>query len=196
METSSAFSEFIGIIKSWIPGRSEPPNVSKNFWMPDHSCRVCYECDSQFTVFNRRHHCRYCGRIFCGKCTSNFVPASSDNCGNTKEDCERVRVCNFCFTQWEQRRPASDNALQQCLSPLSSTSFISTKSSGTLNSSATVGSYSTGLYYLAPYGPAQSFQSEPCSDTLEMQKSSRSIDAEIGNQFGYALNRYFIIPNL
>ncbi|XP_074589032.1 1-phosphatidylinositol-3-phosphate 5-kinase FAB1B-like [Curcuma longa] len=189
METSSAFSEFIGIIKSWIPGRSEPPNVSKNFWMPDHSCRVCYECDSQFTVFNRRHHCRYCGRIFCGKCTSNFVPASSDNCGNTKEDCERVRVCNFCFTQWEQRRPASDNALQQCLSPLSSTSFISTKSSGTLNSSATVGSYSTGLYYLAPYGPAQSFQSEPCSDTLEMQKSSRSIDAEIGNQFGYALNR-------
>ncbi|WP_458439374.1 FYVE zinc finger domain-containing protein, partial [Klebsiella pneumoniae] len=35
--------------------------------MPDQSCRVCYECDSQFTLFNRKHHCRLCGRIFCNK---------------------------------------------------------------------------------------------------------------------------------
>ncbi|CAL9054724.1 1-phosphatidylinositol-3-phosphate 5-kinase FAB1B-like [Musa acuminata AAA Group] len=199
MENSdNAFSELVSIVKSWIPRRSEPPNVSRNFWMPDHSCRVCYECDAQFTVFNRRHHCRHCGRIFCGKCTANFIPATSDNLRSTKEvgERERIRVCNFCFKQWDQRISSTDNAFQQYISPaLSSTSIVSTKSSGTINSNFNVESYSSGPYHLIPYGPApnpcQSVLLEPCSDKPDLHVSARSIDAvEIGShQFGYVMNR-------
>ncbi|WOL02593.1 1-phosphatidylinositol-3-phosphate 5-kinase FAB1B-like isoform X1 [Canna indica] len=188
----------VSIVKSLFPRRSEPANVSRNFWMPDHSCRVCYECDSQFTVFNRRHHCRLCGRIFCGKCTANFIPVASANPERAKEDCERIRVCNFCFKQWEQRVPPADDATHLCFSPsLSSTSLFSNISTGTANSMLTAGSYltPTGPYHHIPYGPApnpsQPVQLESCLDKSDIQRSARSIDtANIGShQFGYAMNR-------
>ncbi|KAL2933788.1 1-phosphatidylinositol-3-phosphate 5-kinase FAB1B [Bienertia sinuspersici] len=94
--------DLFGFLKTWIPWRSKSANVSRDFWMPDHSCRVCYECDAQFTVFNRRHHCRVCGRIFCGKCTANSVPAHSIDSSNFLDEWEKVRVCNYCFKLWEQ----------------------------------------------------------------------------------------------
>lgn len=138
------FSELVGIVKSWIPWRSEPPNVSRDFWMPDQSCRVCYECDSQFTIFNRKHHCRLCGRVFCARCTANSVPAPSGDQSTSQEECEKIRVCNYCFRQWEQGIATLDNGIQVanldlCTSP-SATSFASTKSSGTASSSITLGS--------------------------------------------------------
>lgn len=95
--------DLFSILKSWIPKRSKSANVSRDFWMPDNSCRVCYECDAQFTLFNRRHHCRICGRIFCAKCTTNSVPLCSlDTTNKAWDEWEKVRVCNYCFRQWEQ----------------------------------------------------------------------------------------------
>lgn len=198
METpDKSFSELVGIVKSWFPRSSEPANVSRDFWMPDHSCRVCYECDSQFTVFNRRHHCRLCGRIFCGKCTANSIPAPSDDPKGRREDWERIRVCNFCFKQWEQELAASDNGLRISspgLSPSASVmSLVSTKSSGTTgNNSDTVGllvPYSTGPYQLQS-------QVAPCSNKQDIVSCGRSVDslADIGDQsphqFGFSMNRY------
>ncbi|CAN0078455.1 unnamed protein product [Sphacelaria rigidula] len=34
-------------------------------------CKVCYECDTMFTMFRRRHHCRVCGQIFCHHCSNH-----------------------------------------------------------------------------------------------------------------------------
>nr|GMC64220.1 1-phosphatidylinositol-3-phosphate 5-kinase FAB1B-like isoform X1 [Ipomoea batatas] len=62
------FLDIIGLLKSWISWRSEPANVSRDFLMPDESCRVCYDCYSQLTLINSRQHCRHCGRVFCSKC--------------------------------------------------------------------------------------------------------------------------------
>ncbi|PON78285.1 Chaperonin Cpn60/TCP-1 family [Trema orientale] len=156
METTTykTFCQLVGMVKSWISGRSEPANVSRDFWMPDESCRVCYECDTQFTLFNRRHHCRLCGRVFCGKCTENSIPVPSGGDPKTPlEEQERIRVCNYCYKQWEQGMVTLDNGIQRpnlglCTSP-SGISLGSTKSSGTGNSSSiTLGSmpYSFGPY--------------------------------------------------
>lgn len=103
--------------------------------MPDESCMVCYECDSQFTVFNRRHHCRLCGRVFCSKCTSNWIPTSSSEPKTPPEDWDKIRACNYCFKLWEQGltvpvengNQAAD--LDHTSSSPSANSFISTKSS-------------------------------------------------------------------
>ncbi|KAL7162801.1 hypothetical protein ACSBR2_043142 [Camellia fascicularis] len=134
-----SFPDLLGILKSWIPWRSEPANVSRDFWMPDQSCRVCYECDSQFTLFNRRHHCRHCGRVFCAKCTANRVPAPPSEPNTAREEWDRIRVCNFCFKQWEQGLITVDNGIQVANLDLSSspstTSLVSSKSSGTVDSS-------------------------------------------------------------
>jgi hypothetical protein len=45
----------------------------KSHWMPDVLCKHCYACESQFTMFRRRHHCRLCGQVFCSRCSSFFV---------------------------------------------------------------------------------------------------------------------------
>ncbi|AYV77325.1 MAG: phosphoinositide 3-kinase [Barrevirus sp.] len=37
-------------------------------WVNDTSVSACYNCDSPFTLFFRRHHCRFCGKVFCGPC--------------------------------------------------------------------------------------------------------------------------------
>ena len=195
-------SDLVDVVRSWIPRRAEPPNVSRDFWMPDQSCRVCYECDSQFTIFNRRHHCRICGRVFCAKCTANSVPAPSDEPRSGREDWERIRVCNYCFKQWEQGLATVDNGtpVTPCLSPsLSATSLVSTKSSCTCHSSSsTVGSipYSTGPYQRVPYSPHQSPQMDVITDEQEILNSDRSTNPSgavgdlASNQIGYCFNRY------
>ncbi|XP_058108698.1 1-phosphatidylinositol-3-phosphate 5-kinase FAB1B [Magnolia sinica] len=199
METpDQRFSELVGVVKSWLPRRSEPANLSRDFWMPDHSCLVCYECDSQFTIFNRRHHCRLCGRIFCAKCTANSIPAPSDDPKSGREEWERIRVCNYCFRQWEQGIVGIDNGMQLSspdLSPSpSATSLVSTKSSGTAtgNSSSTVGSsmpYSTGSYQHVQYdnglslGQSARVEVGPDPDKQEMVTSGRNVEfvADIGD---------------
>ncbi|KAL4648717.1 hepatocyte growth factor-regulated tyrosine kinase substrate-like isoform X1 [Arapaima gigas] len=51
----------------------------------------CHRCRVQFGVMTRKHHCRACGQIFCGKC-------SSKNSTIPKFGIEReVRVCEPCF---------------------------------------------------------------------------------------------------
>ncbi|XP_025012598.2 1-phosphatidylinositol-3-phosphate 5-kinase FAB1A isoform X1 [Ricinus communis] len=199
-------SDFVDIVKSWIPRRSESTNVSRDFWMPDHSCRVCYECDSQFTVFNRRHHCRLCGRVFCAKCTASSIPAPSDDPRNGGEDWERIRVCNYCFKQWQHGTAAPDNGTNMgspVLSPSpSATSLVSTKSSCTCNSSdSTVGStpYSTGAYQRVPYSsalsPQQSAQMDPTAIEQENATCGRSTDTTAAalhssaDKLGYCMNR-------
>ncbi|CAN6478430.1 unnamed protein product [Victoria cruziana] len=187
METpDKRFSELVGLVKSWIPRRTEPPNVSRDFWMPDQSCRVCYECDSQFTIFNRRHHCRSCGRVFCAKCTSNSIPVSPDDPKNSREEGERIRVCNYCFEQWTKEVASADNGILQISSPglspsPSSASLASSKCSG--HSSSTVNSmpYRMGPYQCAAHGagrsPQQSTRTEFGSDKQDLLSIGRNGDS-------------------
>ncbi|MQL80211.1 hypothetical protein Taro_012653, partial [Colocasia esculenta] len=208
METpDNRFSELVDLVKSWIPRTPKPANVSRDFWMPDHSCRVCYECDSQFTILNRRHHCRLCGRVFCGKCTANSVSIpSSDDFKSGRDESERIRVCNYCFKQREQDLVAAYNenpVSSSGLSPsLSAASLASIKSSGTANSSSTTGcstSYTTGTYqrmaYSSALSPGQTASLDPYPGRQEMLTDERSMDPIIHmgepspNHFGFCMNR-------
>uniref|UniRef100_A0A8C1YV10 Hepatocyte growth factor-regulated tyrosine kinase substrate n=1 Tax=Cyprinus carpio TaxID=7962 RepID=A0A8C1YV10_CYPCA len=47
----------------------------------------CHRCRVQFGVMTRKHHCRACGQIFCGKCSSKY--STIPKFGIEKE----VRVC-------------------------------------------------------------------------------------------------------
>lgn len=59
-------------------------------WVPDMHSWTCSSCGDSFNAFNRRHHCRCCGGIFCDACCSNRVPLPG--WGITKA----VRVCEDC----------------------------------------------------------------------------------------------------
>ncbi len=81
-------------------------------WVPDENVSVCYNCNVTFSLLNRRHHCRNCGKIFCGLCSKYFIEIPNNiktvpketnlldyktyleyfNIGDVKE-----RVCRKCY---------------------------------------------------------------------------------------------------
>jgi hypothetical protein len=45
-------------------------------WQESSNVKECKLCADKFTLTNRKHHCRECGDVFCGKCTSHQVVIS------------------------------------------------------------------------------------------------------------------------
>jgi len=75
------------------PPISLPPDVSfRPPWQPDSTAPKCTKCSNEFSLFNRRHHCRHCGLIFCGKCAVKSCKIA--NLGYVEEP---VRVCDGCW---------------------------------------------------------------------------------------------------
>jgi phosphatidylinositol 3-kinase len=47
-------------------------------WVNDSDADICFNCRVAFTFLRRRHHCRGCGKVFCGNC-SNFFQSIPNN---------------------------------------------------------------------------------------------------------------------
>lgn len=60
-------------------------------WIPDEEAPRCMSCAQGFTTFRRRHHCRNCGGVFCGVCSSASAPLPKYGL------IKAVRVCKECF---------------------------------------------------------------------------------------------------
>lgn len=143
------------------PAREEAsgtgPDSRERFWIDDSLVKCCYECDATFTLFNRRHHCRKCGKVFCSKCASNTIPSM-------KEDGEvHVRVCNYCYRLYEERpqtygkfKPASKRLSMSHRLTASTVEESSPSSSGT-SYSRTPAKSSAKKVLLDEYGESDSF---------------------------------------
>uniref|UniRef100_T1P8Q4 Lateral signaling target protein 2 homolog n=1 Tax=Musca domestica TaxID=7370 RepID=T1P8Q4_MUSDO len=70
---------------------SRPVHLSPPAWIPDQKAPRCMSCNTPFTAFRRRHHCRNCGGVFCGVCSNTSAPLPKY--GLTKA----VRVCRACY---------------------------------------------------------------------------------------------------
>ncbi|XP_068661240.1 putative 1-phosphatidylinositol-3-phosphate 5-kinase FAB1C [Aristolochia californica] len=120
----SSIPNLIAKLRSWVSwGGGDISGVSKEYWMPDNSCRMCYECDIRFSVLNRRHHCRSCGRVFCSKCMQDPNGISSHG-----EDREQLKFCKFCFQAIGRSSMAEfDEKLDLLMSPGQSFDFAQEK---------------------------------------------------------------------
>ncbi|KAL5037253.1 hypothetical protein BDV3_006777 [Batrachochytrium dendrobatidis] len=60
-------------------------------WVPDNRTDKCHICKQEFTLFHRKHHCRACGNIVCGSCSTKsfYIPHGH---GERLERC-----CDMCF---------------------------------------------------------------------------------------------------
>ena len=71
-------------------------------WEDDDNASACRNCKAEFSLLTRKHHCRSCGRIFCGStapCTSNITHAGtcSDHFVTSPGSSKPSRLCDGCF---------------------------------------------------------------------------------------------------
>ncbi|XP_059209282.1 zinc finger FYVE domain-containing protein 26 [Centropristis striata] len=79
----------------------QPP--ARKDWVPDTKQLMCMVCKRErFTMFNRRHHCRRCGRLVCHACSEHKMPV--EGCPG-----DEVRVCDQCYAYFH---PDSDDELE------------------------------------------------------------------------------------
>ncbi|KAH0620718.1 hypothetical protein JD844_021418 [Phrynosoma platyrhinos] len=74
--------------QEFVPPDKPPP---KQQWIPDETEDTCMVCKTErFSMFNRRHHCRRCGRLVCSSCSTKkmVVEACREN---------PARVCDQCY---------------------------------------------------------------------------------------------------
>ena len=88
---------------------------SHNFiWLNDQAYQNCSLCQAEFSVFSRKHHCRYCGKIFCYYCCSEYleIPSFLGHCLQYEADhnglinmmysSKKQRLCSVCFKKIKQ----------------------------------------------------------------------------------------------
>ncbi|NXN84573.1 ZFY16 protein, partial [Bombycilla garrulus] len=71
--------------------RKTPPAVSwkQPLWVPDSEAPNCMNCQAKFTFTKRRHHCRACGKVFCGNCCKRKCKLQYME--------KEARVCTGCY---------------------------------------------------------------------------------------------------
>ena len=57
-------------------------------WIPDEASDFCSKCKSEFSFFNRRHHCRFCGSLLCADC----CPPSFDDFPRRCIECSDIEL--------------------------------------------------------------------------------------------------------
>uniref|UniRef100_A0A8C2KYT2 RUN and FYVE domain containing 1 n=1 Tax=Cyprinus carpio TaxID=7962 RepID=A0A8C2KYT2_CYPCA len=64
-------------------------------WLKDDEATRCKQCQKEFSISRRKHHCRNCGDIYCNSCSSNELALPSYP--------RPVRVCDICHSLLLQR---------------------------------------------------------------------------------------------
>ncbi|XP_051513958.1 RUN and FYVE domain-containing protein 1-like [Myxocyprinus asiaticus] len=59
-------------------------------WLKDDEATKCKQCQKEFSISRRKHHCRNCGDIYCNSCSSNELALPSFP--------RPVRVCDVCHS--------------------------------------------------------------------------------------------------
>ncbi|KAM9413127.1 RUN and FYVE domain-containing protein 1-like isoform 1-T1 [Salvelinus alpinus] len=68
-------------------------------WLKDDEATQCKQCQKEFSIARRKHHCRNCGDIYCNSCSTNELALPSYP--------RPVRVCDICHSLLLQRSISS-----------------------------------------------------------------------------------------
>lgn len=87
----------------FIPPEKPPTKMQ---WIPDDTEVTCMVCKNEtFTMFNRRHHCRRCGRLVCSSCSMKKMVV---------EGCREnpARVCDQCHNYFSTNDSKTEEDLE------------------------------------------------------------------------------------
>lgn len=77
--------------------RRHPRQVRKH-WEPNRARKVCANsaCHARLKIWNR-HHCRHCGKLFCGRCVDGRLQRKLNLHAGFDPQGEFGKVCEGCF---------------------------------------------------------------------------------------------------
>uniref|UniRef100_A0A0D9YPP9 FYVE-type domain-containing protein n=1 Tax=Oryza glumipatula TaxID=40148 RepID=A0A0D9YPP9_9ORYZ len=87
--------------------------TERTIWLPDSAASACMLCNVRFhPIMCSRHHCRFCGGVFCGGCSKgrSLMPPKF----NTSEP---QRVCDVCGVRLESIQPYLMNRISRASQP-------------------------------------------------------------------------------
>ncbi|CAI4881311.1 ADS_G0019570.mRNA.1.CDS.1 [Saccharomyces cerevisiae] len=97
--------------------RVNPP--TKDHWIPDSKRNSCRYCHKPFTLWERKHHCRHCGDIFCQDhlrhwlyldSQANFIMINELNNGGINGGGTLCKICDDCLVEYENLSTTNHNA--------------------------------------------------------------------------------------
>lgn len=88
-----------------------PPR--RSHWKPDDARPGCAICDVPFTFFERRHHCRRCGDVFCGQ-HSSYSLRLDQHC-NFNSQGYLSRSCDMCAQDFNEHVMSVSRRLEETL---------------------------------------------------------------------------------
>jgi hypothetical protein len=81
---------------------------SKKLWISDDEVTTCMCCnETQFSMFQRRHHCRRCGRVVCKTCSQYETIIKN----------RRQRTCKDCYQQAQNSPTPATTPRQEATNP-------------------------------------------------------------------------------
>eukprot|EP01048_Picozoa_sp_COSAG05_P000121 COSAG05_NODE_3_length_51333_cov_129.132080_21_plen_1016_part_00 len=83
--------------------RSEQARAAPR-WVPDAEAQNCLRCDTGFSFFIPKHHCRYCGWVVCAECSQNTLELERTVSSKPPHEIkpgryplQKKKVCDGCF---------------------------------------------------------------------------------------------------
>ena len=80
-----------------VPVRPLP----RDQWQRDEDATACGNCGHAFNLYWRRHHCRHCGKLFCGNCVR------ARHAFGTSAGEELLKVCEVCKASLSEQSGAN-----------------------------------------------------------------------------------------
>lgn len=84
-------------------GHHPSPNFAVT-WIPNQASAICMRCSENFSLTQRRHHCRHCGFVVCNKCSKYRAVISHIN------PTKALRVCKLCHSARHSRSEAKERS--------------------------------------------------------------------------------------
>ena len=97
--------------------RVNPPTM--DHWIPDSKRNSCRYCHKPFTLWERKHHCRHCGDIFCQDhlrhwlyldSQANFIMINELNHGGLNDGGTLCKICDDCLVEYENLSSSNHGA--------------------------------------------------------------------------------------
>eukprot|EP01105_Mastigella_eilhardi_P007301 TRINITY_DN1879_c0_g1_i11.p1 TRINITY_DN1879_c0_g1~~TRINITY_DN1879_c0_g1_i11.p1 ORF type:complete len:371 (-),score=65.39 TRINITY_DN1879_c0_g1_i11:584-1696(-) len=121
-DISKRIEEFIINKNSFHTNRTgtATPTFQAPVWQTDGEVVKCNICSDEFSLINRRHHCRLCGLVVCHTCSSQQIYIAALQ--------EKLRVCAHCYSQQQGAQAATPSSrLRRCQSATTATHCIITR---------------------------------------------------------------------